>query len=390
MYLLLILVHSLFIFISHLFWYFIMEVVFSVLLLFFLLYFSPIFFFKNIKADKYQDLFTLDISPQNSLVIPIVLTYLAIYVLTFTFSGNIANAIHLHIVIFLAIFIIFWWYILAFNWKKKVFFDILRFHLLFSYITLIFIGMYYFFFREFIIFLDVIFSVVVLFFSYLYFNNNQYQYKEFLYTFLISVFLLWELVLLFFFKEITLYVLVWILLFFGILLFEWVRYLSFFENFLKEARIFFLILILIFVLSLSILLFFHFSVIYFLMWSIIFLISVHIRFFNIVAYISGISLVYLLYIYLFHSLLVSNSLLFVLVFMFFLPLILIGNTYFWKEKQKYDFIILHYSSIGFVILVSLYVFFFISWWERGFIFTSLTLLLLAILFFLSYFRFYKK
>lgn len=84
-----------------------MEVVFSVLLLFFLLYFSPIFFFKNIKADKYQDLFTLDISPQNSLVIPIVLTYLAIYVLTFTFSGNIANTIHLHIVIFLVIFIIF-------------------------------------------------------------------------------------------------------------------------------------------------------------------------------------------------------------------------------------------------------------------------------------------
>jgi len=52
MYILLIILHSLFIFICHLFGFYVIEGVFLILMLFFLLYFSPIFFFKNSTGEE--------------------------------------------------------------------------------------------------------------------------------------------------------------------------------------------------------------------------------------------------------------------------------------------------------------------------------------------------
>lgn len=123
MYILLIILHSLFIFICHLFGFYVIEGVFLILMLFFLLYFSPIFFFKNSTGEEWlSNLFSFELSPQKSLIIPLVLTYLGIYILAFTFSGTIAESIHAHLMIFLAIFTIFLGYIFAFSWKNEIFF----------------------------------------------------------------------------------------------------------------------------------------------------------------------------------------------------------------------------------------------------------------------------
>ena len=49
-----------------------------------------------------------------------------------------------------------------FSWKNEIFFDILGFHLIFSYITIVIVGIYYFFARETINLLDMIFSAVTM------------------------------------------------------------------------------------------------------------------------------------------------------------------------------------------------------------------------------------
>ncbi len=262
MYLLLIVVHSLFIGISHLFGFYVIEWVFLVLMLFFLLYFSPIFFFKK-PSEKHntENLFALELSPQKSLIIPLVLTYLGIYILAFTFSGSISQSIQTHLLIFLAIFAIFLWYIFSFTWKNDVFFHVLGFHLVFSYITLAIIGVYYFFARENISWITVIFSLVTLWFSYFFFNYNWFENKyrkEFFLCFLISIFIVLELLLLFLFPQIALYLIVGIIAIFAIILFEVSEKHEFFSPFLTISRIFFLSVVLGSVGILSVLIFLEF------------------------------------------------------------------------------------------------------------------------------------
>lgn len=142
---------------------------------------------------------------------------------------------------------------------------------------------------------------------------------------------------------------------------------------------------------LSLLVFQDFAAVYFLFPVMLFLFSVHIRFSNLIAYGSAIYLLYFLYGFLFISLLSVESLLTSLIFIFLFPIILIGNTYFWDEKQPHDFIILHYSSIGFSGIFFVYAGTFIFWnTEHSLLFTAFSVFLLAFLFTLSYFRFHTR
>lgn len=393
MYILLIILHSLFIFIAHLFGFYIIEGVFLLLMLFFLLYFSPIFFFKKQSSDgenNFWELFSFSLSPQKSLIIPLVLTYIGIYILAFTFSWNVAESIHAHLIIFLGIFTIFLGYTFAFEWKNSVFFDILGFHLLFSYITIIAIGIFYFFSRENLGILDVIFTIVTIGFSVFFFNFETKYRKEFFVNFLISLFLALEIFLIFFFREIVLHMIIGAFGLFSILLFESSEKYKFFQPFFHLSRVFSLFVILGATALLSLLIFWNFSSIYFLLIFAVFLFSVHVRFSNIISYSMAIFVVYFLYGFVFLSLLSTESPLSSLLFIFFFPLLVIGNTYFWEEKQKYDFAIIHYSSIAFAWIFFLYTILFMNWEKSTFIFSSFGFLLLALLFFLSYFRFYKK
>lgn len=390
MYILLIFVHSLFIFITHIFGYFLLEWVFVALLLFFLLYFSPIFFFKDSKQKSGDSLFLMEFSPQKSLIVPLFLTYAWIYVLAFTFSLGISQAINLHTIIFLWIFGIILGYILVFDWKTEIFFDILQFHLIFSYITLAVIGWYYFFNADLISIFGIIFSFVTIIFSILFFLFDNSKRLRLFYSFLFSLIPACIVILMGFFPKISLSLLFGIIFLIFIFLFEKAQIIKIFTNFLQESKIFFLAGTLFFSLLFIWLFFWDFSVIYFLIISIIFFISVHIRFSNIVCYTSAIFLIFFIYTSLFISIFSTKSVFFSLIFIFLLPIVMISNTYFWKEKQKYDFAIIHYSSIAFSVIFIIYSYLFFDWWKSNIVFSSFSLILLAILFYLSYFRFYKK
>lgn len=361
-------------------------------MLFFLLYFSPIFFFKKPKTtqEDISHLFSFELSPQKSLIIPLTLTYLGVYILAFTFSGNISESIHMHLVIFLAIFCIFLGYIFSFSWKNDVFFDVLGFHLLFSYITLSIVGIYYFFFRETLGLLDLIFAFVTAGFSYFFFLFETKYRKEFFYCFLVTIFFVTEFILLYLFPNISLYTLFGAFGLLAIIFFEHTQKSRFFEPFFQLSRVFFLIIVLLSTAILSLSIFWNFESIYFLLLFVVFLFSIHIRFSNIISYIFAIFVVYWLYWYIFFSLLWEKSVTTSLIFIYFLPMLMIMNTYFWKEKQKYDFAILHYASIIFSALFFVYSLIFLKWWEWNFLFSSFGMFLLAGLFFLSYFRFRNK
>lgn len=390
MYILLIFVHSLFIFITHIFGYFLLEWVFIALLLFFLLYFSPIFFFKDSKQKSGDSLFLMEFSPQKSLIVPLFLTYAGIYVLAFTFSLGLSQAINLHTIIFLGIYWVILGYILAFDWKNEIFFNILQFHLIFSYITLLIISWYYFFNPNLISIFSIIFAIVTTIFSVLFFIFDNSKRLRLFYSFLFSIISVLIIVILGFFPKISLSLLLGIIFLIFILLFEKAQVIKIFTNFLQESKIFFLAGILFFSLIFVWLIFWDFSVIYFLIISVIFFISVHIRFSNIICYTSAIFLIFFIYTSLFLSIFSPKSVFFSLIFIFILPIIMISNTYFWKEKQKYDFAIIHYSSIIFAIIFTSYWYLFFDWWSSNIVFSSFSLIFIAILFYLSYFRFYKK
>lgn len=389
MYILLIVVHAIFLFITHLLGYFLLEWVFLVLLLFFLLYFSPIFFFKKSNTN-FSELLTFDISPQNSLIIPIILTYLGIYILAFTFSGSIAASIHIHIAILLALYAIGLGYIFGFQWKNDIFFDILWFHLLFSYVTIIATSLFYWFFRESIIWIDVVFSLVTLAFSYLYYTYKANPKREFYFGFLVSIFSSFFIGIWFLFPQIWISHLFGTIAIVSIVLFEVSEKHDFFKKFRVMSRIFFLIVSIVAALILLGNLFFEFSSIYYLFLLVIFFLSTHIRFSNIITFVGALSILFILYSYLFVSLIRADSLFSSLLFIYFLPAILIVQSYFWNERQKYDFIIIHYMSIGFSVLFFLYSIL-LAWWnQNNTIFISLSVFLLAALMFLSYFRFRIK
>jgi len=390
MYFLLIAIHAIFIFLCHILGYYLLEGVFVVLLLFFLLYFSPIFFFKKEKEIAAADLFSLEFSPQKSLLIPLILTYFGIYLLAFTFSGGLQQSIQVHIMIFLAIYVVIMGYIFAFIWKNDVFFEVTRFHLIFSYITLFAIGIYFFFYPYTITILEVVFCVVVGGFSVFFFSYEKKERREVFHFFLLAIFFILEILILFMFPNTPLYVLVGSLGIFSIFLFEYSRRGSFFESFLVESRTFSLSFSILSAIVLVILSFFTFESIYFLIPLMIFFFSVHTRFSNVVAYGAGIFVIYFLYAQVFFSLISPASLSSTLTFIFFFPLAVILNTYFWEERYHLDFMIIHYSSIAFSALFFLYALIFIPWEGGRILFTSFSTLLLALLFTLSYFRFHKK
>lgn len=241
-----------------------------------------------------------------------------------------------------------------FSWKNEIFFDILGFHLLFSAVTLILVAFFYFFQREFIGILDAIFALTTIIFSIFFFLHTKKFREEFVYSFLISILAAASILFLFFWPEMPIQV------FFGMLamvsagIFEMSEKSTFFEKFRLLARIFFLSMTVVFTVILMILMLFIFDSIYFLLPIIAFCFSVHMRFFNVVCYVLGIFATYWVYGVTFFSFISAESVFSTLLYIYLLPLLIIGNTYFWEERQKYDFAIIHYSSIAFSLIFFLY------------------------------------
>ncbi len=133
----------------------------------------------------------LGISPQKSILIPLVLTYLGIYILAFTVTRDIGTNFNLHLYILLFIFLIFGGYIFAFNWNIDFFRDALRFHLICSYITILAQLIYFVIFTGDITSIHILFSIVTMGFSYIFFTYFRHEnvsiFLAFVLSFIISI-----------------------------------------------------------------------------------------------------------------------------------------------------------------------------------------------------------
>ncbi len=389
MYLLLVGVHTVFFFIAYLLSSVLLQWAFILLLIFFLLYFSPLFFSKSdIVDEKWIQMPDVTISPKKSILIPLILTYVGIYVLAFTITRDLGSNFQLHIYILLLIFLIFGGFIFAFNWDTIFFRDALRFHLLCSYITIFAQLIYFFIFSGDITIIHIIFSIVTLGFSYFYFSYFRDENVSIFIAWMLSLIISIDSSIVFLFGDLSVFSLLGITGIVSILLFEFAPKIAIFDDFIESSRIFLLTLLLCLA-SIQILSVFfpYFHFVWFLPVFALFLFSVHIRYSNYVSYSLGIIILFFLYTNLFSSLILLPDLLSSLLFIFFFSLCIIGNTYFWEERYPYDFSLLHYSSIGYSTLATLYSLFFVAWWTGLTLFLACSLFLLAILFLLSYFRF---
>ena len=387
MYLLLFIIHTAFILSTHFLGYFFLEWVFFISFLFFLLYFSPIFFSK--KENNFS-LPELKFSIKDSINLPIILFYIALYCIVFTLSSDFSSFFILHQYIINSFYIILFGYIFWFNWKKSIFFDISRIHIVLSYVTIFVSFFLLIFWKEQSLLLNAFLTLITSLYSYLFFSASKeekiYLFLSFLFTFLLGIFS----IVYTFFPSLSSLINLSLLPILCIASFEGILYISVFRKFFTSARIFFLIFLILSSIPVLFLSISSFPLIFLLIGIAIFLFSVHIRYSNYICFWAGIFFIYFIYTILFISLLTTGSLLSALLFVFFLPLCIIGNTYFWDQRFEYDFTFLHYSSITFSVIFSLYSIFFISWGSLLPFYLSLSLFLFWILSLLSYFRFTYK
>ena len=396
MYAIILSIHAIFIFLTHLLGYQIFEGIFIILCIFFLFYFSPLFFVdtpskKNswIQNFALQDLFQ-KISPKDSLFIPLTLLYLAIYGFIISSFWNTDSFLIIHSVLSLGIFLILFGFLLSFEWKNDMFFEIFIYHSIISLVSGIVFSILSFFGYIEISFLFILLGSIavgswVFLISFSKKINNIY-----IILFLSAVISTFYLLFQYIFASHGYIFPITLILSLGILFFEYFPKLHPLSRYTNTIRYFSLILLF---LTIPFLLFFLFvnitSPFLLLVVVLLFLFSIHIRFSNYITYITGIILIYFLYSVFFITLLSAGSVTSVLLFIFFLPFLLMALTYFWEERYEYDFVILHYSAIFFSALYSIYALFFLWWWG-GFLFMlSSCIFGLAILFFLSYFRFKK-
>lgn len=318
MYLLLIGVHAVFFFIAYLFSSVLLQWVFIVLLIFFLLYFSPLFFSKSSEVDtKWLQIPDLNISPKKSILIPLILTYIGIYVLAFTVTRDLWANFQLHIYILLLIFLIFGGYIFAFNWDTIFFRDALRFHLICSYITIFAQLIYFFIFLGDVILIHIIFSIITLIFSYFFFTYFHDENVNIFLAGVLSLIISIDTCIVFLFGDLHIFTLLWITGIICIMLFEFTPKFTIFSNYIESIRIFLLTLLLFLATIQIVAVFFpYFYFVWFLPIFALALFSIHIRYSNYISYSLAILIIFFLYTYLFYWLIEWPDLFSSLLFIF--------------------------------------------------------------------------
>ena len=395
MYALIILIHVVFVGVAYLLSLWVLEGVFLISWLFFLFYFSPLFFLDN-EAKKKQvwdqnslkDILS-QFSLKKSLFVPISLFYVALYLLFFSVFWNKEQVLFFHGVIVFGIYTLFIGYALGFYWKRDIFFESLRFHTIFTLSSTIllatsvgFSGFAYEWLHLLILFSGILSATFLLMYTP---HENSLFLSLYLFAFFTSI-LVWAFLI---FPDITLIFILSLFVIFSIFLFEYfpkTRIFAPYTTIIQYFSLFVLLLCLpttlylttIGITSTGILL---------LSLSILFLFSVHVRYTNYVSYMIAVFLMFFVYATLFSWLLDPTTPISLFLFIFFLPTLLIGTTYLWEEAHMYDFIILHYSSALFSFIYSVYIIFFIWWWGETLFITSLCIFGMAFLLFMSYFRF---
>jgi hypothetical protein len=397
MYAIIIAIHAIFITVSHFLGYRIFEWIFFLFCIFFLFYFSPLFFLDDEeKWGKKWRKSPMDIlkqlSPKNSLILPVVLLYIAIYGFLFSLFPNEGSTLLYHSIIVSAIYMVFISYGIAFYWKNDVFFELLRFHTLFTLVSSIIFTLSLLVQSQDISILHPTTAILgVISWTFLLSYARQ-ENTIFLWSYLAGIFATVILSALWINPEIRIIELCAIGTVLSLFIFEYFPNRPIFYPYSTIFRYFSLISILVILLPVAYIAFDRVDSLAIILLSItvLFFLSVHRRFTNYVVYIVAILEAFLVYSLLFAGLLVHPDMTSVFLFLFFLPLLLIASTYLWDESHKYDFVLLHYGSIAFSVLYSLYTVFFMSWWDNLLFVISLCIFGVAMLFFLSYFRFPRK
>ncbi len=395
MYVLIIAIHTAFFMTAHFLGYRIIEVIFLILGIFFLFYFSPLFFLDEEKEEKktnfsvsIQEIFT-KLSPKESLLLPVTLLYIALYGFVFSVFWETHGIFPLHTIIILSIYLIFIGYCLAFYWKYDIFFEIFRFHTFFTLISTILFLISSILQNTDYTFLHPTVGITGLMASVFLLSYTKKENIIFLSSFLLALFAVVYMIILILIPNISSISLLFIWVSIAFIVFEFFPKISFFASSTEFLQYFSLITILLF---LPVIVYIAFTTIQagaiiLLICIALFSLSIHMRYTNYIVFIVSILDIYFIYSLLFSDLITHPSISSLFLFAFFLPILLIGTTYFWEEQHQYDFPILHYTSIIFSILYSFYILFFISWWWDLLFITSLCIFGIALLFFLSYFRF---
>ena len=382
---------------SYLLGYTILAGIFILLWIFFLFYFSPLFF---IDRDSEKDHSSWDIlsfywflskfSPQKSIFLPIILLYIALYGFLFSIFWSKENILFLHSLIIIWPYIIGIGYMLTFSWKEKIFFDIFRFHTLFTLISVLFITLLWFFIPLWPLGLIILLSIFWIWAATFFLSVQTDENPVFIYIYLLGGLSFIFQLLQWFFWYISYFLLVVVYVIGSLLAFELSPKINLYKPYSIPIRYFSLFLIITLTPVLYYTTFSFLSESIFILSNLLFFFfSLHTRYGNQVAYILGLLTVYFIYSVLFFWLLQSGSISSVLLFLFFLPLVLIGMTYFIEESHEYDFLMLHYSAIGFSILFSFYTLFFIGWGGDLLFLVSFCIFWVALLFFMSYLYFYN-
>lgn len=394
MYALIIAIHAIFVWVAHLLGYRIFEWVFLLLGCFFLFYFSPLFFLDQEEKKSEKNIASLGefftrFSLKESIILPLSFFYIGLYLLFFSIFWSRESFIFIHSAIVIGLYLLFFGYTLAFYWKHDTYFESLRFQSVFTLVTTLLLLLYWWYndvmnpsLLLLLIFLWVISSVFLL----------SYTKKEstlFITLLLLSFYAIVSLLSSIFFWEMSLTWVITVFFIFSLLVFEYFPKIPIFSLYSEIIRRISLAITLMLV---SVLIFLVFRsmetlAILCLVWAVLFFLSIHIRFTNYITYVWALVLIFFLYSMIFSGLIAAGAPFPTFLFVFFLSVLLLSMSYLIEEAHDYDFIILHYSSIAFSSIASIYVIFFVSWGDDILFMLALCVFGIALLLFLSYFRF---
>ncbi len=402
MYILLLIIHLVFIFVAYILGFPFLSFIFWILWVGFSFYFSSFLgkyiSLPSIPSSKMGFDFSFEsFSRQGFFPIAILLFYISIYGIAYGLIGydEIDERIfQLHNIIILSLFLVLFSLFLVFERKlSELFYRITRFHGIFSWISSIILSGIYFTDNaslSSIYFINVCILIGLMFFI---------EYKDRFVTdgerkqyFIIFLFLITSSIVLFGYNLFSFDKILWlifVLSIMSILIFDYIPKITTFRNYGVISKYFWLLSS-----FLSVLLLYYYSFEYFsfsialLAMFTIFHIGVHFRYGNYLAFLMGIVSIYFIYTKSFFPMILgtwneATGFFSAVMFLYFLPIGMIGSTFFWKQEYEYDYAFIHYFSIIFSIVFSLY-----HTWVAGFNMLEVSLLLffLSLLFFFSYIR----
>lgn len=208
-------------------------------------------------------------------------------------------------------------------WKQDIFFDIARFHLIFTYITILSIDILGCFDTSFFSIPVFILAVMDIILSMILFSVSREEHLLLFQSFLTIGILTGYI---FFFLVTHIFSFPVLIAFIGLsamLLFTIMPRYRFFEQFLQPSKVFTLSLSILAIVGLMISSFFDFTSLYVVIILLIFLFSVHIRYCNYITFALGILALLFVYSRVFFAMITPESLFSTALFVFFLPLCII-------------------------------------------------------------------